>query len=81
MEAICFEMIGENIGGYIRNSILLNRKVCEKFRRISSHPLNKIILLRLSRRNGALTQYDTAEQVKLDAHHRIPKENIVHCLN
>ena len=27
MEAICFEEIGENIGGYIKNSIVLNRKV------------------------------------------------------
>ena len=27
MEAICFEEIGENIGGYIKNIIILNRKV------------------------------------------------------
>ena len=48
MEAICFEEIGENVGEYIRNSMLLNRKVREKFRRISSFPLKKIVLLRLS---------------------------------
>ena len=45
MEAICFEEIGENIGGYIKNIIILNRKVSEKFRRISSFPLKKIVLL------------------------------------
>ena len=81
MEAICFEGIGENIGGYIKNIIILNRKVSEKFRRISSFPLKKIVLLLVSRKNGALTQYDMAEQVKLDAYHRIPKANIVHRLN
>ena len=45
MEAICFEEIGENIGGYIKNSIILNGKVSEKFRRISNFPLKKIVLL------------------------------------
>ena len=34
MEISCFGEIGENKGGYIRNSILLDRKVCEKFRLI-----------------------------------------------
>ena len=45
IEAVRFEEIEENIGGYIRNSILLNRKVCEKFRRISSLSMRKIVLL------------------------------------
>ena len=45
MEAICFEEIGENIGGYIKNIIILNRKVSEKFRRIFSFSLKKIVLL------------------------------------
>ena len=31
MEAICFEEIGENIGEYIKNIIILNRKVSESF--------------------------------------------------
>ena len=45
MEAICFDDIGENIRGYIRNSIVLNREVCEKFRRTSSLSLRKKIIL------------------------------------
>ena len=45
MEAICFEEIGENIGGYIKNIIIVNGKVSEKFRRISNFPLKKIVLL------------------------------------
>ena len=45
MKAICFEEIGENIGGYIKNIIILNGKVSEKFRGISNFPLKKIVLL------------------------------------
>ena len=45
MEAICFEKIGENIKGCIKNIIILNRKVSDNFRRISSFSLKKIVLL------------------------------------
>ena len=45
IEAICFEEIGENIGGYIKTIIILNQKFSETFRRISSFPLKKMVLL------------------------------------
>ena len=44
MEATCFDEIRENIGGYIRNSILLNREFCEKFRRISNLFVRIVVL-------------------------------------